>query len=62
MVTVNTHLRTEDAEALRTYCRKHSTSPYRLLKSYLMDVIELSKLEEAQETVKVIAGKRFGLA
>lgn len=45
LITVSTHLLREDKDALMKYCRAHNTTPYHLIRSYLMDCVTLAKLE-----------------
>ena len=54
LITVSTHLRREDKTALEDYCRTHDTTPYRLLRSYLMDCIGLAKYEKAKAVVELM--------
>ena len=55
LITVSTHILKEDKEALQKYCRKHGTSPYHLLRAYLMDCVSLARLEaETPATVTPI--------
>ena len=48
LITVSTHLKLSDKMFLDAYCRRHGTTPYRILKSYLMDCIQLAKMDIAK--------------
>ena len=49
LITVSTHLKLTDRAFLDDYCKRHNTSPYKLLKSYLLDCVALAKLEAAEQ-------------
>ena len=49
LITVSTHLKRTDRAFLDDYCKRHGTTPYRLLRAYLMDCISLAKMENAKQ-------------
>lgn len=42
--TVSTHLTVPQAKELQAICRRHGTKPYRLLKDYLLEVIQEDRI------------------
>jgi len=42
--TVSTHLTVPQAKELQAICRRHGTKPYRLLRDYLLEVIQEDRI------------------